>query len=265
MRPPESTLVPALMVLGLVIGSFLNVAIQRVPRGLSINSPGSACPSCGHPVRWFDNVPVLSWLVLRARCRDCRAPVSIRYPLVEAATAGLFALLGMRFGWSWLLPAMTVLIAGCVALALIDLDVGRLPFAITVPGLPVVAALLALAGYHDGWHPARVAVVSMLVWLGLFGFLHVGTGGRGMGLGDVVLAPTLGLALGWLGWGASLIGLFGGFAAGAVTGLLLIAFGGATRKTAIPFGPFMVIGATLGLFFGNHLWHIYLSGHQFGR
>jgi leader peptidase (prepilin peptidase)/N-methyltransferase len=208
---------------------------------------------------------VLSWLMLRAACRDCKARISVRYPLVEAGTAALFALLGVRFGWSWLLPAMTVLIAGCVALALIDLDVGRLPFVITVPGLPVVAALLALAGYHDGWHPARVAMLSMLVWLGLFGLLHFGTGGRGMGLGDVVLAPTLGLALGWLGWGASVVGLFGGFAAGAVIGLLLIGFGGATRKSAIPFGPFMVIGAILGLFFGNRLWDAYLSGRGLGR
>jgi leader peptidase (prepilin peptidase)/N-methyltransferase len=265
LHPPVSTPVPALEVLGLVSGSFLNVVIHRVPRGLSINSPRSACPACGHSLRWFDNVPVVSWLVLRGACRDCRVRISVRYPLVEVGTATLFGLLGLRFGWSWLLPAMTVLVAACVALALIDLDVGRLPFVITVPVLPMVAVLLGVAGYHDGWHPARVAAISMLVWLGLFGFLHVGTGGRGMGLGDVVLAPTLGLALGWLGWGASLIGLFGGFATGAVIGLLLIAFGGATRKTAIPFGPFMVIGAGLGLFFGNHLWHVYLSGHRFGR
>jgi len=251
-------------VLGLAIGSFLNVVIYRVPLGLSINSPGSACPQCKHPVRWFDNVPVLSWLALQGRCRDCRAPISGRYPLVEAGTAALFALLGVRFGWSWLLPVMAVLIAGCVALALIDLDIGRLPFIITVPGLPVVAALLALAGTQDGWHPARVALLSMLAWVGLFAVLHFGTGGRGMGLGDVMLAPTLGLALGWLGWGASLLGLFGGFAAGAVIGLLLIAFSGATRKTAIPFGPFMVIGAALGLFFGNHLWHAYQSHRGMG-
>jgi leader peptidase (prepilin peptidase) / N-methyltransferase len=251
------TPVPALTILGLVIGSFLNLVIHRVPRDLSIKSPSSACPACEHPLRWFDNVPVLSWLALRGACRDCRARISVRYPLVEAGTAALFGLLGVRFGWSWLLPVMTVLVAGCVALAVIDLDVGRLPFAITVPGLPVVAALLAVAGCVDGWQPAGVAVLSMLAWLGLFGFLHVGTGGRGMGLGDVVLAPSLGLALGWLGWGASLVGLFGGFATGAVIGLLLIAFGGATRKTAIPFGPFMVVGALLGLFFGNDLWQVY--------
>jgi leader peptidase (prepilin peptidase)/N-methyltransferase len=100
LHPPVSTPVPALQVLGLVIGSFLNVVIHRVPRGLSINSPGSACPACGHSLRWFDNVPVVSWQVLRGACRDCRVRISVRYPLVEVGTATLFGLLGLRFGWS---------------------------------------------------------------------------------------------------------------------------------------------------------------------
>lgn len=245
--------------IGLLIGSFLNVVVHRVPAGQSVISPPSSCPACSHQVRARDNVPVLSWLLLRGRCRDCATPISARYPLVEAGCAALFVAVTLRVGLTPVLPALLFLTAMGLALALIDLDVCRLPFGITVPGLGVTASLLVAAGFADGWSPVAVALLSSAAWLGLYWSLWFGTGGRGMGLGDVVLAPTLGLALGWLGWGASLVGLLGGFAIGALVGVTLMAIGRAGRRSQIPFGPSMLAGALLGVFAGPAIWGAYLG------
>jgi leader peptidase (prepilin peptidase)/N-methyltransferase len=255
----RTALLPLLAVLGLVIGSFLNVVVHRVPRGLNINRPPSACPACGQPVRVRDNLPVLSWVLLRGKCRDCAAPIAVRYPLVEAGTAVLFVTLGARYPRDAVLPALLVLGAAGVALALIDLEHRRLPFVITVPLFGVTAVLVVVAGAVDGWSTLDVAVLSTLLWGGLFATLYYGTGGRGMGFGDVVLAPTLGLALGWLGWGASLVGLLSGFASGALVGVVLMTAGKAGRRSALPFGPFMLIGALIGIFVGQDLWSHYLE------
>ena len=245
--------------LGLLVGSFLNVVIHRVPLGLSVLSPGSSCPSCRHPVRAYDNVPVLSWLVLRGRCRDCAAPISPRYPAVELATGLLFALVGAQFGWSAYLLAALALVAGGVALFLIDLDVQRLPFAVTgaVAGLVVLGLVLDLL--TGGTAPWPVALLSASVWFAVYGGVWFLTAGRGMGLGDVALAPVLGLALGWLGWGPSLTGLLGGFVVGAAVGLLLILGRRAGRRSRVPHGPFMLAGAALGMFLGQPLWEGYLA------
>lgn len=246
-------------VLGLMIGSFLNVVVYRVPAGRSVVRPASSCPACDRPVRPRDNIPVVSWLLLRGRCRDCSAPISARYPLVEVGCAALFVALTLRFGMSPILPALLFLAATGLALALIDLDVSRLPFEISVPGLGVTAVLLMLAGFADGWSPVVVALLSSAAWFGLYWSLWFGTGGRGMGFGDVVLAPTLGLALGWLGWGPSLVGLLGGFGVGAVVGVTLMAVGRAGRRSQIPFGPSMLAGALLGVFLGSAIWGAYLG------
>ncbi len=245
--------------IGLLIGSFLNVVVHRVPAGQSVVSPPSSCPECSHPVRPRDNIPVLSWLLLRGRCRDCTAPISARYPLVEAGCAALFVALTLRFGLSPVLPALLFLAAIGLALALIDLDVSRLPFEISLPGLGITAVLLTLAGLADGWSPVAVALLSAAAWFGLYWSLWFGTGGRGMGLGDVVLAPTLGLALGWLGWGPSLVGLLGGFGIGALVGVTLMVIGRAGRRSQIPFGPSMLAGALLGVFAGSAIWGAYLG------
>ncbi|MGQ0846233.1 MAG: prepilin peptidase [Sporichthyaceae bacterium] len=244
---------------GLLIGSFLNVVVHRVPEGRSVAGGRSACPACGSEIRARDNVPLLSWVLLHGRCRDCSAPISVRYPLVELACAVLFAALALRLGADPVLPALLALGAAGIALALIDLDVGRLPFVITVPMLAVVSALLVVDGLADGWSPAATALLSMAVWFGIYGGLWFGTGGRGMGLGDVVLAPSLGLALGWLGWGPSLVGLLAGFTTGALVGVAMIAAGRAKRRTALPFGPFMLTGAAVGIFVGSTIWGGYLS------
>ncbi|MGQ0630311.1 MAG: prepilin peptidase [Sporichthyaceae bacterium] len=255
----DVVLLPLLAVLGLSVGSFLNVVVHRVPLGISVNRPRSACPGCGHAVRVRDNIPVLSWLLLRARCRDCEAPISVRYPVVELATAAAFVAVGVRFAGDAHLPAFLYLAAVGLALALIDLEHQRLPFLLTVPAIAITVGLLTLAAVIDGAEPVPVAALSALMWLALFGGLWFFTGGRGMGFGDVVLAPTLGLALGWLGWGPSLVGLLAAFATGSVVGVTLVATNRVARRHAIPFGPFMIVGAAIGVFAGAEIWSGYLA------
>ncbi|MGQ0843278.1 MAG: prepilin peptidase [Sporichthyaceae bacterium] len=248
-----------LTLLGLAIGSFLNVVVYRVPRGLSVVSPPSACPGCQSPISPRDNVPVLGWLLLRGRCRTCRTPISPRYALVEALTGALFLAFLLRVGFEPVLPAVLLATAAGVALAFIDLEHQRLPFSITVPTTVGVGALLVLAGAVDGFGPLPVALASTVVWGGLFFVLWFGTGGRGMGFGDVVLAPVLGLLLGWFGWGPSLVGLLSGFAIGAVVGIGLRLSGGIGKRAQVPFGPFMLAGAAVGIFVGEPLWSAYLD------
>lgn len=246
-------------VLGLLVGSFLNVVIHRVPAGLSLVTPGSACPNCGHPVRSYDNVPVVSWLLLRGRCRDCSTPISVRYPMVELATAGLFAITGWWFGWSPYTGAALVVMAAGVALFMIDLDHHRLPFPITFAAGGGVALALGVDAVVIGSAPVLAALVSAGLWTAVYGGIWLATAGRGMGLGDVALAPVLGLLLGWLGWGPSLVGLMGGFVVGAFVGVVLLASRRAGARSRVAHGPFLLAGAALGLFAGEQLWQMYLG------
>jgi leader peptidase (prepilin peptidase)/N-methyltransferase len=255
---PAAFLPTVLGVLGLLIGSFLNVVIHRVPAGLSLVSPGSACPACAHPVRPRDNVPVLSWLVLRGRCRDCATPISSRYPIVEAATGLLFALTAWRFQASAYTAAALVVMAAGVALFLIDLDHRRLPFAVTGAAATGTVIALGIDALVGGAEAVPTALLSTLLWLAVYGGIWLLTAGRGMGLGDVALAPVLGLALGWLGWGPSVVGLALGFAIGAVVGVLLIASGRTRVGVRVPHGPFLLSGAAVGLFVGAPMWDAYL-------
>ncbi len=249
-------------VFGLAIGSFLNVVVWRVPRGESIVSPPSACPRCGHPIRPRDNVPVVSWLVLRGRCRDCGEPISTRYPLVEGAGGVLFALAAWFVGPSWVLPALLYLVAIGLALALIDVDVHRLPDAIVLPSYAVGVALLALASWNPGGQADWWALVRALVGAAaMFGayFVMVLVYPAGMGLGDVKLAGVLGLYLGWFGWPVLLLGFFFAFLLGGVYSLVLVLAHRAGRKSGIPFGPWMIAGAILGIAAGGQVWHWYLG------
>lgn len=245
-------------VLGLLVGSFLNVVIHRVPAGLSVVSPGSACPACEQPVRAWDNVPVLSWLALGGRCRDCAVPIPVRYPLVELVTGVLFAVVAGRFGSSPYAVAGLVVAAAGVALFMIDLDHRRLPFAIT--GAMAVGAVLALGidVVRNGPGPVPTALAAAALWLAVYGGIWLVTSGRGMGLGDVVLAPVLGLVLGWLGLGPALVGLGAGFLIGAVIGVVLVAAGAASRGARVPHGPFLLSGALLGMLAGPQLADAYL-------
>ena len=250
------------VVVGLAVGSFLNVVIWRVPRGESVVSPPSHCPGCDSPISPRDNVPVLSWLALRGRCRHCGEPISRRYPLVELLTAALFGVMGWHFGLDWQLPAFLYLAAIGVALALIDLDVHRLPDAIVLPSYAVVAVLLLLPAALDArWHDYLRAGLGGLV-LFAFYFLLVLIYPAGMGFGDVKLAGVLGAYLGWLGWGVLAVGGFLGFLLGGVVGGALMVAQRAGRKTKIPFGPFMLTGAVLAILVGGELvdWYRGLFG-----
>ena len=246
-------------VLGLLVGSFLNVVVWRVPRGESIVRPPSHCPQCERPIRPRDNVPVLSWLLLRGRCRDCAAPISGRYPAVELATAALFGALAWRFGPHAVLPAYLYLGAISVALALIDIDVHRLPNAIVLPSYAVAAVLLFVPAVVLGdWNQLVRAVLGGLA-LFAFYFLLVFVYPAGMGFGDVKLAGVLGIYLGWLGWGVLLVGGFLGFLLGGVVGGAMMAVRKAGRKSKIPFGPFMLAGALVAIFAGQNIFAGYLN------
>ena len=239
--------------LGLAFGSFANVVIHRVPRGESLVRPGSRCPACGAPVAWYDNLPVAGWLLLRGRCRACRAPISWSYPAVELAMGALWALITLRLvdaRLGWAVPAYLALAFICVVLAVIDARTRLLPNRITYPAFPVMLGLLLAAsvGLGDLGRLARGLLAAVAVG-GFFLALAL-ISPRGMGLGDVKLAPTLGLALGWLSWGAVAFGVFAGFLLGGLAGLAAIVLLGLTRKSLLPFGPWLVAGALLGVLAG---------------
>jgi len=248
--------------LGLAVGSFLNVVIHRVPRGESLVRPASHCPACGRPVRARHNVPLLGWLMLRGRCADCGAPISVRYPLVEAGTAVLFAALTVRMVQLDLvsaLPAYLYFGAIGVALAVIDLDCRRLPDAIVLPSYGVLAVLLAAsaAGQRDWWSLGRAGIGAAALFAFFFALAFIYP--AGMGFGDVKLAGIIGGVLAYLSWAAVVVGAFAGFLLGAVVGVVVIAIRHGDRKTAVPFGPFMIVGAQLGIFFAEPLAQLYLD------
>lgn len=250
------------VVLGLLVGSFLNVVVWRVPRGESVVHPPSHCPGCGRPVRPRDNVPVLSWLLLRGRCRDCAEPISRRYPLVEAATGLLFGLVAWWAGPSWVLPAVLYLVAISVALALIDVEHRRLPDAIVLPSYPVVLVLLALASWNPGgaadWGSLVRAVVGGAI-MGAVYFVLWFAYPRGMGFGDVKLAGVLGMVLAWFGVAELVVGWFAAFLLGGLWGLGLMVARRAGRKTQVPFGPWMLLGALVALPLGEPVARAYLA------
>ena len=238
---------------GLAVGSFANVVIRRVPRGESIVGPAARCPACGAPMAWRANLPVLGWLLLGGRCRHCRAAIGVHYPLVELGMGLLWAVITLRLvdaGLGWAVPAYLALAFVCVVLAVIDARTRLLPNRITYPAFPVILGLLLLAsvGLGDLGRLARGLVAALAVG-GFFLALAL-ISPRGMGLGDVKLAPTLGLALGWLSWGAVAFGVFAGFLLGGLAGLAAIGLLGLTRKSLLPFGPWLVTGALLGVLAG---------------
>ena len=240
-------------VFGLLIGSFLNVVIWRVPRGESVVHPPSHCPSCDAVITARDNVPVVSWVVLRGRCRRCSAHISARYPFVELLTGGLFAALAMRFGSAASLPAFLYLAAVGVALAFIDYDTKRLPNVLTLPSYAVAFVLLGAAAAYDGTGAPFLRAAEGAAALFAFYLALVLVYPAGMGLGDVKLSGVLGAYLGWVGWGGLVVGAFSAFLVGGVTGIGLIMAGDAGRKTKIPFGPFMIAGALIGVFAGHQI------------
>ena len=246
-------------VVGLVIGSFLNVVIWRVPRDESVVRPASHCPGCDRPIETRDNIPVVSWLLLRGQCRHCKTRISPRYPAVELLTGVLFVGVTLRFGLRVALIAFLYFTAVAVALAFIDIDHHRLPNVLTLPSYGVLAALFAVdAGVTGEWGTFVRALIGMAA-LWTFYFVLCLIYPAGMGFGDVKLAGLLGLVLGWVGYGPLILGAFVGFLVGGVFGIALIASKKGGRKTAVPFGPFMLLGAFVGIFAGQPLADLYLG------
>jgi leader peptidase (prepilin peptidase)/N-methyltransferase len=252
---------------GLVIGSFLNVVIHRLPREQSLVRPRSRCPACGAAIAWYDNVPVLSYLVLGGRCRSCRAPISPRYPLVEAAAAGLLVAVAARFGLTVAGVTASLFVLLLLALALIDLEHHLLLDVLTLPGLAAGVLLAPLGGSLLGplggtvftaSGPAASAVASSLLgaavgalvpYLVIVAYRLI-RGGEGMGLGDVKFLAMIGAFLGWKG---ALLTIGLGSLFGAVVGVALVAAGRGRRDTELPFGTFLALGALVALFAGAPL------------
>jgi leader peptidase (prepilin peptidase) / N-methyltransferase len=232
-----------------VVGSFLNVVIHRVPIRQSLAWPSSRCPSCGERIKSFDNLPVLAYLMLRGRCRSCKARISPRYPLVEALTGLLFALAAYEFGLSLALAWALVLISVLVALAGIDLEHRLLPNAIVVPAAVVGFSLSAVVD-PDGWWIYLISAVAVAA--GLFALALVYPGG--MGMGDVKMGGMLGAFLGPY----AALAVFIGALAGALVGGGLMVTGGIERGSALPFGVFLALAGVFTLFLGQDVWGWYL-------
>lgn len=246
------TLLPA-AAFGLILGSFLNVVAFRLPGRMSLSLPASHCPSCETPIKPYDNVPVLSWLFLRGRCRSCHDHISARYPLVEAATAALFAaVVAVHHADTSALVLGLVLVAFLVPIALIDLDTRIIPNRLTLPAA-VLAVVLGTALDPGGEVERLIAGAAAAAVLGLPALLRP----SGMGMGDAKLVGVLGLFLG----AAIVPAFFVAFVAGTVVGIAIIMRKGMSqgRKTAVPFGPFLALGAVVGVLAGNELVNAYLG------
>lgn len=245
---------------GLAVGSFLNVVIHRVPRRESVVRPRSHCPACDAQIADRDNIPVVSWVLLRGRCRACGVRIPIRYPLVEAATAALFVAAAVRFGASWVVPGYCLFFASLLAISVIDLDHYIVPNRIVYPTLfATVPLLVGAAGLSHQWTALEHAAVGGLAgFLGFF-VIHF-TSPRGMGFGDVRLAGVIGVYLGWLGYGHLAVGLFLGFLSASVVGIALMVTRIRGRRDAVPFAPFMAVGAVAAVMWGQQLIHLYRGG-----
>ena len=242
-----------LVPLGLVVGSFLNVVIHRVPEKQSVVRPRSRCPRCQTTLKPWDNVPVVSWLLLRGRCRNCHGAISFRYPLIEVATAILFVAAALRLGDDdpAVLPAFLVVFAALLAISAVDLERFIVPNRILYPALFMAAPLLVVAAALDGdWSSLLGAALGgALAWVLLFA-IHMASP-KGMGFGDVRLAGLIGMLLGWLSIGHVLLGLFLAFLTAAVVGVGLMLTGVRGRKDRVPFGPFLALGAIAAVFVGG--------------
>jgi leader peptidase (prepilin peptidase)/N-methyltransferase len=253
--PIELTIIA---LLGLAIGSFLNVVVHRLPRQESLVSPGSRCPSCGYHLRAVDNIPVLSYLLLLGRCRKCRTRISPRYPVVELATAALFAMHYAVFGWTALLGIRLVFSAALVALFVIDLEHHLLPDVITLPG--IVAGLVASLFLPPGLRDALIGMIGGggVLWaVGEAYYRYAGE--EGMGGGDVKMLAMVGA---FLGWQLVLITLVFSSIAGAVIGLVVIAMKRGGMKYALPYGTFLAIAAVIASLYGDQIFRWYTGFYR---
>jgi leader peptidase (prepilin peptidase) / N-methyltransferase len=245
--------------LGLAVGSFLNVCIHRIPRGGSIVRPPSRCPRCGYLLRWYDNVPLLSYFLLRGRCRRCRGPISIRYPIVEVATMAVFVLHLHVFDWTALMAVRLVFACALVVLFAIDLEHQLLPNVITLPG--IVAGLVASTMLPPGLRDALIGTILGGGVLWLIGEAYYRYAGQeGMGGGDVKMLAMVGA---FLGWQLVLVTLVLSSVAGSLIGLLVIASRRGGMKYALPYGTFLALGALAASLAGDQIVAWYVGLYDF--
>lgn len=236
------------VLVGLIVGSYLNVVIHRLPRGISTVLPPSACPRCRARIRALDNIPVVSYLLLRGRCRGCGAPISWRYPVVEASTGLLFLMSYRHFGLQW--DTLVALLFCCVlvVLAMIDFEHYILPDRLTLPGIVVGLGGSFWVSWTTWFWALVAAILGAGVLLAMAGAWYLLRKEEGMGLGDVKMLAMIGAFLGLQGM---IISLFVAALAGALTGIVLMARGHLDRRGKLPFGSFLSLGALVALFFGE--------------
>lgn len=262
--PTVVILLVASLIIGCVFGSFLNVVIWRVPNHISITNPKrSFCPKCEAQIAWYDNIPIISWLVLGAKCRHCKEPIAVRYPLVESlgGLAFLAVTAGGLFGAysPWMLPMLYVFACVSIVIAFIDLDHHLILNVVLLPTLVATVLLLVVASFGIGeWtRLGRGALCALILFVFYFILSLIWKGG--MGDGDIKLAFILGLLLGWLGWPQFIIGSFAAFFIGGAISLVLLASKKVDLHGGIPFGPSMLLGAWLGIFAGVPIATLYLQ------
>jgi leader peptidase (prepilin peptidase)/N-methyltransferase len=247
---------------GLLWGSFANVLIARVPQGENWITESSRCPGCRHAIAWYDNMPVLSWLILRGRCRHCGMRISPRYPIIEVTVSLAFVGVFAIWGLSLTFMAFAYLAFMSIVLVVIDLDVRRLPDALVLPSYAVGAVLLTAASIaqNDGWSLARagIGIVAMGGFYGILWLVYP----AGMGFGDVKTAGLLGMHAGFLGWANLCLAWFAGPMLGGLVVLVGLVFRKLSRKSAIPYGPALIVGAWIGFTAGEPVirWYLHLMG-----
>lgn len=260
---PETVYALFAALFGLVVGSFLNVCICRLPEGQSVVSPPSRCPHCSYRIRWYDNIPLFSYLLLRGRCRGCNARISLQYPLVELLNGILTLLLFLRFGPTLTFAALFLFCSALVVITFIDLEHQIIPDEISLPGI-VIGLILSFFLPGQSWLNSLLGILlgggSLLLVAYLYQLL---TGKEGMGGGDIKLLAMMGA---FLGWKAIPFIIFASSLVGSLVGITIMLLQKKDSKLAIPFGPYLAFGAVLYIFYGRALiqWYLNLGGFDRG-
>ena len=244
------------LLVGLALGSFMNVCIYRIPLEKSIIRPSSSCPNCGKKIRFYDNIPLISYLLLLGRCRHCHHPISWRYPAVEAITGLLSLALFIRYGLSFQYLLFLLFAATLVTISFIDLDHQIIPDVLSIPGIVAGLAAAFIPG-NVSWFDSIIGIIGGGGTLFLVGLVYEKlTGKQGMGGGDVKLLAMIGA---WMGWRSLPFVLLVSSLTGAIIGSVFLLAAGKGYRVRIPFGPFLSLGALFYIFFGPQLTNWYIS------
>jgi len=246
------------IIFGAIVGSFLNVCILRLPKEESIITPGSHCPHCNTPIKFYDNIPLVSYVLLKGRCRYCHNPISIQYPLVEGIAALGSFLLFLRFGPSVAYLIYFAFLSALIVITVIDLDIQEIPTVVSVPGIGaglLASLVLPQTTFVESLSGALIGAGSLYLVAKVYYLL---TGREGMGLGDADLLAMIGAFLGWKG---VILTILLSSLIGSITGIIIMVSKGKDFKYAIPFGPFLSLGAVIALFYGENIirWYLYVN------